>query len=297
MEPTPNISASTACCDVLAHGSVRATAAAVAGLRQKPGPAPSQPLPIGFLKHTDDQTVVGMAAVLRAIANGGLAAHRFTEWGVLAAPRFLGRVALANALERFAVEGAWGVSPHLIPHRSLHAVSGTISQALKIHGPNFGMGGGPGGPLEAVRTATAMVHGDRLPGVWVVLTTWNPEPAAGEVTPAADVWCTGLALALTAARPGWNGARLRLVPAERSRGPGEMARFGLTPETLHLEGLLSALTVPEMRSSVVWQFDGGGRLELERAEPSKGQSGPQAWPMVGGRVGVGSSGAGAENLL
>jgi hypothetical protein len=239
-----------------------------------------------------------MAAVLRAIATGGLGSQRFTEWGVVAAPRFLGRMATAHAIQRFAVEGAWGVSPHLIPHRSLHAVSGTVSQALKIHGPNFGVGGGPGGPLEALRTAAAMVHGDRLPGVWVVLTAWDPEPAAdGAGTPVADACCVGLALALTSARPGWTGTRLRLVPAGRLRAPVEKASRGLAPEMLHLNGLLSALTVPDMRSVVVWQFEGGSLLEMERAEASKGLSGPHAWTTSGGRVGVGSSGAGAENSL
>src|SRR5262249_31560396 len=153
--------------------------------------------------------------VLRAIATGGLGSQRFTEWGVVAAPRFLGRVALAHALKRFTVEGAWGVSPHVIPHHSLHAVSGTISQALKRDGPSGGVGGGAGGALEALRTAAGMVHGDRLPGVWVVLTAWDPEPAAdGTGAPSGDGCCVGLALALTAVRPGWMGARLRLLPAD-----------------------------------------------------------------------------------
>src|SRR5438067_465552 len=68
-----------------------------------------------------------------------------------------------------------GLSPHFIPHRSQHAISGTISQALKIHGPNFGAGGGPGAAAEALLAGAVLLEGSRLPGVWVVLTGWDPE--------------------------------------------------------------------------------------------------------------------------
>src|SRR5205823_2855913 len=110
-----------------------------------------------------------------AIHRHGLAGTRFTDWGVLAAPRYLGRSAMAVALQRFAAEGAWGLSPHLIPHHSLHSVSGTISQALKINGPNIGVGGGPGSGAEAFLAATALLSAGQVPGVWVVLTGWDPE--------------------------------------------------------------------------------------------------------------------------
>jgi hypothetical protein len=87
---------------------------------------------------------------------------------------------MAAALQRFAAEGAWGVSPHLIPHRSRHSISGTVSQALKIHGPNFGVGGGPGGTVEVLLAATALLEGKRLPGVWIVLTCLDPESPPDE---------------------------------------------------------------------------------------------------------------------
>src|SRR5262249_39770127 len=130
------------CCDLLAYGAVQATPASLAALRQQPGPVPGEPLPASFLKHADEQTVLGLSAVLRAIQDHGLGGTSFTGWGVLGAPRFQGRATMTVAVQRFAAEGAWGISPHLIPHRSLHALSGTISQALRIHGPNFGVGGG-----------------------------------------------------------------------------------------------------------------------------------------------------------
>jgi hypothetical protein len=158
-------------CDVAAHAIVRADLESLPELRRNPGPAPGEPLPPCFLKHADEQTVVGLCAVYRAIHEAGLSATCFRDWGIVAAPRFLGRSTMAAAVQRFAVEGAWGVSPHLIPHRSLHSVSGTISQALKIHGPNFGVGES----AEILLAATALLHGKRLPGVWVVLTCLEPE--------------------------------------------------------------------------------------------------------------------------
>src|SRR5207244_64037 len=82
-------------------------------LRQHPGTT----LPANFLKHADEQTVAGVAAVFQAIGAGSLSDVSFTHWGVLAAPRFLARTLLAVTVQRFAVEAAWGISPPLIPPR------------------------------------------------------------------------------------------------------------------------------------------------------------------------------------
>ena len=121
--PTADPAGPATCCDVAAFGIVRAPADAFPAFRQQPG----RSLPANFLKHADEQTVAGIAAVFQAIDRGGLTGTHFTHWGVLAAPRFLGRALLAVTFERFAVEGAWGISPHVIPHRSLHAVAGVSS--------------------------------------------------------------------------------------------------------------------------------------------------------------------------
>jgi hypothetical protein len=182
---------------------------------------------------------------------------------VVAAPRFLGRATLTTALQRFAAEGAWGISPHLIPHRSLHAVSGTISQALQIHGPNFGVGGGPGAEVEAMLTGAALLSAGEVPGVWVVLTGWHPEPAPdrkGQV--AAHCVCQGLALALVAPRPGVAGRRLRIVPVMR----GQPAARSGEVESFKLESLASYLDVENCTpATIVWALASGIRIELEWA--------------------------------
>jgi hypothetical protein len=207
---------------------VRVSVEALPALRRQPGPVTGEPLPSAFLRHADEQTVVGLTAVYQAIHDHQLPAS-FRAWGVVAAPRFIGRPAMAGSLERYPIEGAWGVSPHMIPHRSLHSISGTVSQALKIHGPNFGVGGGPGGEAEVLLTAASLLYARKLPGIWMVLTRLDPElsPAPGGV-PAEGSFVQGMALALVPVSPatalaGAEGrtVRLRLVaglPSVRAMG-------------------------------------------------------------------------------
>jgi hypothetical protein len=186
---------------------------AVPELRRQQGPPDCPPLPPAFLKHADEQTLAVLAAVYGAIRTYNLAGP-FRDWGVLAAPRFLGRAATVTVLQRFADEGAWGISPHQIPHRSLHSLSGTISQALKIHGPNFGVGGGPGCETEVLLAALALLQGRCLPGVWVVLSRPDPElPPGADGTHAPGTHFLALALALVpaGAAPSAGGTRVRLT--------------------------------------------------------------------------------------
>ena len=253
------------CCDVLAHGTIQATEEMLPILRQKPGITLGEPLPASFLKHADEQTVAGLAAVLKAIQAHGLAVTRFTAWGVLAAPRFLGRLALRGHLQRFANEGAWGISPHLIPHRSLHSVSGTVSQALKVHGPNLGVGGGPSAAAEVILAAAMWLAGDHLPGVWVVLTGSDSEANPGFTKKsAADPVCNALALALVAARPGWSGWRLRLVPTGATENRFNSSKTGESPTLFGLESLLPAFTSQDSLPVALIYNLGSSRLELER---------------------------------
>src|SRR5262249_2336298 len=153
--------------------------------------------------------------------------------------RFLGRPTMAASLQRFDAEGAWGVSPHLIPHRSLHALSGTVSQALKVHGPNFGVGGGPGCEAELLLAAAALLHGQRLPGVWAVCTRLDPElPPRPDGTSAPGTACLALALALPPPDPGGAGRRLRLTGGVGAEADPP-APFGLADLKAMLEQALT----------------------------------------------------------
>jgi hypothetical protein len=198
-------------CDVTAHALVCVPLAALADVRRQPGPPSAPSLPANFLKHTDEQSVAGLSAVYHAIHNHGLHATDFTHWGVLGAMRFPGRPIMIPAIKRFAVEGAWGVSPHLVPHRSLHSLSGTISQALKIHGPNYGVGGGNSAAEEIVFAALALLQRKSLPGVWMVVTAQESETALDDDANRPPGKCVrALALALTPSCPHWRGLRLML---------------------------------------------------------------------------------------
>jgi hypothetical protein len=266
-EPAAPRAGAAICSDLIAVAGVQVTMDMLPSLRQRPGPGIGNSLPATILRHADEQTVAALAAVLHAIQDSGMSLADFKDWGIVAAPCFLGRAMLASALQRLAAEGAWGISPHLIPHRSQHAVSGTISQVLKIVGPNFGTGGGAGSVGEALLAGAVLLEGNRLPGVWIVATDWEPEAipeANGCLSPEAV--CHALALALVGGRPGWRGIRLRVLPCSKV----EQAEAGSGPtlgRVSQLRQLLSNLG-QEVARTVVWPLDAGGWIELSKGEIS-----------------------------
>jgi len=231
-------------CAVLGHAAVSATPETLPALRQRPAPA--------FFKQSDEQTVVGLAAVYRALDAAGLDPAALGGWGAVAGPRFLGRGVMDLTLRRFAEEGAWGMSPHVIPHRSLHALSGTVSQALRLHGPNFGAGGGPGADGEALLAAAALLADGELPGLLLVLTHAVPDALPTPEGPPPS-W-HALALAL---RPCvQNGAGQRLEVAAGPAGGN-----GLPP--LDVAALARGLSANEAGG---WRLACGGRVRFHPAE-------------------------------
>jgi hypothetical protein len=255
----------TVCCAIAGYASLRLPAETLAGMRKPLNPLTGQPLPGALLKNADDQTVAALAAVAEAIRIHGLAARDFRNWGVVAAPRFLGRATMGHVLHRFRQEGAWGISPHLIPHRSLHAVSGTLSLALQIHGPNFGVGAGPLAESEGLAVAAALVSSENVPGVWAVLTGYDPEvipPDPAATVPDAQAGyvppCIAIALALTAPDVAADGLCLQVSqPAA-----GGVAAPGSDWPMLSLAALATALTEGQGRGA--WRLGCGGWVELKR---------------------------------
>ncbi len=210
-----------AACDVAAHAWVRVPAERLPDLRRRPGPGFNE-LPAGALKQADEQTVAGIAAVAHAMHQHGLDSAAFHSWGVLAAPYYMGRPAMAAALQRYRGEGAWGASPHLPPHRSLHSPSGAISQLFKMHGPNYGVGGGPGCAAEVLMAAAALLDAERVPGVWVVMSAIDPDlPPDRDGGLPTGAACVALALALTPpqARPAASASASPPPPGPFRRRP------------------------------------------------------------------------------
>jgi hypothetical protein len=237
-------------CRIAASVCVQASPGEIAQWRRQPGQHGTEKLSPSFLKHAEDQTVVALTAVFMALREHGWHDRSFADWGIVAAPRFFGRCISAQSIQRFQVEGAWGVSPHLIPQHSLHAMSGTISQALQIHGPNLGVGAW----ADAFLVALAMLADATLPGVWLMLTghesEWIPAPD-GTASPPT---CHGVALALLA-----DETTKADVPATalsiRSAAPSDLADFDVISFAEELHRLTGA--------SARWRLADDQWLELE----------------------------------
>jgi hypothetical protein len=262
--PAVPYSGSVIRCPVAAFGSVQFPAEMFAALRRQPGPDLGRPFPNNFLKHADEQTVASLAAVLQAVEKFGLTQNDFQDWGVVAAPAFLGRATLVTALQRYADEGAWGLSPHFIPHSSQHAVAGTISQALKIHGPNFGTGGSPAGVPEALLAGAVLLEGDRLPGVWVVVSGWEPEFVPDEHgTPTTACLCQAIALALVPGARDMQEIELRISPVAQSVANGSANGFCHAPAPAFAV-LQQALTGFQTGAATLrWVLNSAMAVELE----------------------------------
>jgi hypothetical protein len=209
----------------------------------------------------DDQTMTGLAAVYQALHSAGMKPEDCRDWGVVAAPRFLGRSTLAVAFPKFLAEGAWGVSPHTIPYFSLHSVAGATSQALQIRGPNLGVGGGPDGEVEALLAAMAMLSSFSLPGVLVVLTGWEPEfvPDAPESTP--PIACRAIALALMPGNQDQSALRLSIVPPTGTQ-PSVRPTTPASASS-RCKALLAFLNDKNF-AAVHWPMAGGGVLAWRR---------------------------------
>ena len=209
--------------EVVAYGSARLSREEIAVERRRREALADgwNPIGHGTLRNSDDQTVAAVAGLRAAIVRAERPAADFEGWGVLAAPRFLGRSNLVVVLDRFKAEGVWGVTPHLIPHFALHAPAGTLSLVLGGHGPNLGIGGGRFAASEGVLTALTWLASGVAPGVWLVLTGWSPEYLPDlDGGPLTETHCEALALALV---PVWDDRegriRLQIAESETPRPP------------------------------------------------------------------------------
>lgn len=248
------------------HAVVEARASEIDGLRD-PEPAPGVPaLPPRFLRHCDEQTVVGMHAVLRAMAASARDGHERTcaRHGVVAAACQAGRVAAARALVLLRDGGPVTVSPHIVPQASLHSIAGAVSVGLGMHGPHLGVSGGPDAIGEGIIAATSLLEGcgDDLPGVWVVLSEWAAEPVLGsDGSVTDDPVCRAIAFTLSAgAVPA--GTSAPTLALRMPRGPQGPLRDGGC-EPARFDDFARALAVcSEWGAIVSWAFSGPGGVEF-----------------------------------
>jgi hypothetical protein len=182
---------------VVAAGSAAVPLGQFASLRKEPPAFGGVELSGHFLKHADEQTIVALRAIGRALERHDLDPRQMTNWGIVAAPRYIGRLAGAAILDRFARQGGSGVPPHAVAQNSLHSISGAASIALGLHGPNVGVGGGPWAIGDGLTAALSLFDAQHVPGMWLLLTQFDPEPIPDEKgNPLNESVCHAVALAL-----------------------------------------------------------------------------------------------------
>jgi len=157
-------------------GVIQADRIEIEKLRLDPGAAPADQ--VSILRHSERQTVLGNAAVLRVIAaNTDLGP--FDHWGTIVSPCRPGRAETAAHIEKFHKVGVRGIGPHAIPTLSLHAAAATLSIVLGAHGPVFGVSGGPTHVEDGLLSGLTSQLARDDPGTWLVLTDWEGDTDSG----------------------------------------------------------------------------------------------------------------------
>jgi hypothetical protein len=250
---------------IIARGTARLTIPELAAMRKQPPACFSPKLAPLFLKHSDEQTLAALAALYRAKADFGLDAEDFGPWGVVSISRYLGRGAFASMRDRFAVDGAWGVSVQLIPHRTAHSTAGTISLGLGMHGPCIGVNGGMDGENSGLLALPCLMQSGQCRGTWLVLSNWSPELTVDQKGQSvSDSVCMAAALALSHADHPNPLGHIRFMPTGQAENESSVNRVSKMPETSLLEYLFAD------DDHAAWQRCPGSamRVEVELSVPA-----------------------------
>jgi len=196
-------------CGVLAAGGVRVPWAEIPELRKNFGSHRGQAL-APLLRQSDEQTVLALAAVMHAVEGAGWRDRSFANWGVVASGRSFGRGRFDAALDRYRRLSTRGASPLIVPHLSLHALSGTLSIALGMHGPNYGVSGQADHLGETLLAGLGLIEREDVEGLWVVACDLDPEQTLDAGGEAGDD-LVGQAAALAISRD-VGGIELTLGP-------------------------------------------------------------------------------------
>jgi hypothetical protein len=249
---------------LLGWGTARADLTAIPAMRKSlPAWAPVG-TPGHFLKHADEQTVLAVAAVDQAISSTGLSADDFRDWAIIAAPRYIGRLAGTMTLNRFTRGGGPAISPHVIPQHSLHSISGALSILLSSRQPNIGVGGTSDSLVEGLLAALTFPE-TKCAGAWLIATAWDPEPRVDEQAGCMNSpVCHAVALGLTFAANSQACGHLRFVSGnERIETECEVSW------SLNAAGIseaLVALTPGGPAGCFAWRLPWGATLVLEARE-------------------------------
>lgn len=221
------------CSTVAAVAVVTADVATIRALRDAAAPPGAPEAPARFLRHADEHTVVAFRAVQEALAGAPALAAARRGHGVVGAPCAAGRPWSARTLVQLRDAGPVTVSPHVVPHCSLHSIAAAVSVGLGMHGPSIGVGGGPEALAEGCLAALSLLAERGVDACWLVATAWDTEPLLddrGELPP--DAVCRAVAVALDPAAAGSTRLVLRgaaappiAAPARAETGGEALARL------------------------------------------------------------------------
>jgi len=196
--PAANV-APVGVCAIRGAAVVTARLTEIPLLARQPAVLGAPRLPARFLRHADEQTIVGLHAVLRVLGTGDFAQRRdLTCDAVVAASCRAGQLTAARTMVGLEQQGTVGVTPHVVPQCSLHSLASAVSVALGMHGPNIGVAGGPAAINEGLMAAASLAMTLVTPAsIWLIVTGWDDDPCLDdESAPQTDPTCRSLALCL-----------------------------------------------------------------------------------------------------
>jgi hypothetical protein len=179
---------------ILACGTAELSIAELTSVRQQSLERFSASLRPQLLKHSDDQTLTAAVALDNALRRLS-PCETFADWAIVTATQYLGRREFAAVIDKYKIDGPWGVSVQVIPHTSPHALASTLSMALASHGPSIGVGAAAGEEGQALLAAATLVVRPEIGGAWIVFSGWSDE-ASRDVAVREPV-CRAVVLAVS----------------------------------------------------------------------------------------------------
>ena len=164
---------------VVAAGRVACPVAEIPNLRAPLQQFFGDKISVSILKQADELTLFSLTALRSAIIRHQLTAEQQAGWGVAANPCLPGRLRMADTIAKYHEQGAWSVTPHFIPHCLLHSLSGLLSQALALNGPNMGIGGVPGTEEDVCLGMASWIAGGDVTGGWMIWANWRDDISSG----------------------------------------------------------------------------------------------------------------------
>lgn len=264
------MTASGQVCSIVSHATVEVPLSTVDSLRDGGGSPTAASLPKRFLRHCDEQTVVGTVAAIRAVDAWPQPRPSFERFAVFSASCQLGRIMGAKALAATRTAGAQGVSPHVVPQCSLHSPASAVSVGLSMHGPHIGIGGGPEAFDEGILTAWSLLpsavaaESGCAHGLWLILTGWEAEPSLDpQANPISNPACRAIAMGIM---PGVvaGATTLELTRGETPESNATGLRGDLAPVMAAIAGT-TRRTLPLMHGFTLHVRPAGGDASREAA--------------------------------